>query len=98
MSPTGYIGIKYEVELQACPHSVLSPLGLEETSLHFVIVIGALMPGSTDFNCCSKSPNDSAQVIPLEPLVSYQFVTLASWKGVDSSLYFLSFDLLFFTV
>lgn len=67
MSPTGYIGIKYQVELQICPHSVLSPLGLEETSLYFETDRNSDARINTDFSCYLKNP----QVIPLEPLVSY---------------------------
>lgn len=56
------------------------------------------MPGSTQISVAVQTPNDSPQVITLEPLVSCQFVTLASWKGVEFSLLFLSLALPFFTV
>lgn len=44
--PCWLFWIKCWVELRACTQNVLPPLGLEETSLHSVTLIGALMPGS----------------------------------------------------
>lgn len=47
VSPTRYIAIKKKVELQACPHNVMSSMGLGKTPLYFGTLIGVLMPRSS---------------------------------------------------
>lgn len=95
MSPGRYIVIKYAVELQACPHSILSPQGSRRHSSSLGLWQDLWYQDQQ--SCCWKTvvQNDCPQVMPCEQLLGYQFVTRAigkSWSlpHLSSPLPFLS--------